>query len=139
MAYKDKERQKQANREASRRHRQRQQGITQAVDATPNESGVTSEMLHPSILDEFDNTKVDACLLPANYGQPDCECMHCQRNRTDGSNRKVNHGPAKSFHELQEHNEVNRVTLPGDVDYVDAANSQATSPSSAPEQAQDTR
>ena len=55
-------------------------------------------------------------LQPANFGKEDCECMHCQSNRKDGSKNIINHGTHKSASELAEH-EVNRVSLPGDADY----------------------
>ena len=54
---------------------------------------------------------------PTNFGKPDCECKMCQTNRVNGNKHKINHGEPKSACELAE-NEVNRVTLPGDVDYV---------------------
>ena len=54
--------------------------------------------------------------LPANFGQLDCECMHCQQSRANNSKLVLNHGPVKSFEQLAD-NEVNRVSLPGDIDY----------------------
>lgn len=55
--------------------------------------------------------------LPANFGQPDCQCKHCQQNRANGNKHIINHGPYKTADELAP-NEVNRMSLPGDVDYV---------------------
>lgn len=58
-------------------------------------------------------------VLPANFGQPDCQCFHCKQNRaSDVTNGRliINHGDYKSFEKLAK-NEVNRVSLPGDVDY----------------------
>ena len=46
----------------------------------------------------------------------DCNCLHCQTNRANGSRHSINHGPWKSAGELAA-NEINRVPLPGDVDY----------------------
>ena len=57
--------------------------------------------------------------LPANYAQSDCECMHCRQNRTNGNHHVINHGPYKGANELST-NELNRVSLPGDADYVGA-------------------
>jgi len=54
--------------------------------------------------------------FPANYGQPDCQCKHCQASRSRANGRLINHGPWKSASQLAA-NEVNRVSLPGDVDY----------------------
>jgi hypothetical protein len=55
--------------------------------------------------------------LPANFGQPDCECRHCQQNRRSDHKLIINHGAWKPASQLAA-NEVNRVSLPGDVDYV---------------------
>ena len=52
-------------------------------------------------------------ILPANYGEEDCACLHCQQN----SGKKIlDHGVYKDFSVLGE-NEMNRISLPGDVDY----------------------
>lgn len=104
MAYKDKERQKQANREASRRCRLRQQqGMTQ------DESKVI-----PVIPKQPEN------VIP-NYGQPNCQCRHCQTARTNKSKNVINHGSYKTASQLVE-NEINRVILPGDPDYEPTGN-----------------
>lgn len=58
--------------------------------------------------------------VPANFGQPDCACLHCQANRKTGGKFIINHGPRKTFDQLGD-NELNRVSLPGDVDYVGVA------------------
>ena len=52
-----------------------------------------------------------------NFGQPDCECMHCRQNRRQGNHHIINHGPYKPASALSQ-KELNRVSLPGDVDYV---------------------
>jgi len=49
---------------------------------------------------------------PANYGQPDC--VHCRQSK---GRRIINHGTPKTANQLGS-NEVNRVCLPGDIDYV---------------------
>lgn len=54
--------------------------------------------------------------VPENYGLEDCTCRHCQQTRK--TKTVLNHGPYKGVHELDE-NEVNRVSLPGDVDYTE--------------------
>ncbi len=51
-----------------------------------------------------------------NYGQPNCCCQHCQTNRANNNKHIINHGAYKRSHELGE-NELNRVALPGDVDF----------------------
>ncbi len=53
---------------------------------------------------------------PANFGQPDCTCMHCQQSKANDSKLVINHGPVKIYDQLAA-NEINRVSLPGDVDY----------------------
>lgn len=50
---------------------------------------------------------------PLNYGQADCQCLHCQQ---DQGRHVLNHGPYKTAAELAD-NEINRTTLPGDSDY----------------------
>ena len=54
--------------------------------------------------------------VPRNYGLVDCECRHCAVNRRIGIKPIINHGAYKSGNEFAD-NEINRVSLPGDVDY----------------------
>ena len=62
-----------------------------------------------------DNSVTDK--LPANYGLDDCQCKHCQQACSRGAQGSIiNHGQWKPIGELQP-KEVNRVALPGDVDY----------------------
>jgi len=93
MAYKDKEKQKEANRAAAQRRRDKSKGMTQ-LEAMPN------------VIPDS----------PANYGQSDCQCRHCTNVRAAGGRHVLNHGPYKPGNELSRH-ELNRVSLPGDVDY----------------------
>lgn len=51
-----------------------------------------------------------------NYGQLNCECVHCQTRRTNKSKNIISHGPWK-LHDQLDKDELNRVLLPGDVDY----------------------
>lgn len=60
---------------------------------------------------------LDPSVRPANYGLTDCQCKHCQQNRKAEHKLLINHGTYKSVEELGT-NEVNRVSLPGDIDYV---------------------
>ena len=68
MVYKDKEKQKEASKEAMRRYRvaekarrEREQGITpEAENVIPEQSVIPSDVI-------------------PNFGQPDCECKHCQQ------------------------------------------------------------
>ena len=52
-----------------------------------------------------------------NYGEANCECKMC---RVNGNKHIINHGTYKPAKQLQS-KELNRVTLPGDVDYEGAA------------------
>lgn len=58
-----------------------------------------------------------------NYGRADCECMHCQQCRANGSRLAVWHGRPMTASEILKHYSktgeavVNRQALPGDVDY----------------------
>lgn len=104
MPYKDREKQRIADKERQKRRRDKikakgvtKQGVTQGVTAT-------------SIAN-----KVTAHLAIENYGQPDCECWHCQNNGANGSKHILNHSQYKPVAELAE-NELNRVSLPGDSD-----------------------
>ncbi len=117
--YKDKQKQKEANRAASQRRRDKAKGMT---DVLTNEQYVIPEDkcdigVHADglviICDEVSGSTQP---LPANFGQADCECRHCQNNRKNGSRKIINHGPYKTAGELAE-NELNRVVFPSDPDY----------------------
>lgn len=54
---------------------------------------------------------------PENFGKDDCQCRHCRAMKTNGLFAKgstLNHGPYKK---KLGPGEVNRQTLPGDIDY----------------------
>jgi len=53
--------------------------------------------------------------LPENYGQPDCQCRHCQNNIKNNLGLTINHG--KRVNQTNPKH-VNRVSLPGDIDYI---------------------
>jgi len=81
---------------------------------TANRVSVT-ESLSVTGIDVTD--KVSVALpgqMPVNFGRPDCECRMCRNNRYSGSRFVINHGGYKA--ELAV-NELNRVSLPGDIDY----------------------
>ena len=67
-------------------------------------------------------TDDNVTLKPASYGLPDCQCQHCQTNRTNGNRSKINHSLWKPASKLGR-SETNRVSLPGDIDYHGAAES----------------
>jgi len=59
--------------------------------------------------------------LPANFGLENCECLHCRANKSSGNKHIINHGIWKPASKLAA-NELNRHSLPGDVDYVGVCN-----------------
>ena len=112
--YKDIEKRREANREANKRYRVSRgtKGITQ--DDTlklEQKQGITEKVSR-------------GITLPKNYGLPDCECVHCQQNRRMGGKFVLNHSRYMTDDELVEkfretgQRWINRVSLPGDVDYV---------------------
>jgi len=105
--YKDRNKQKEANRQIQARRRQ--QGVTKGV----TDQGVTGKGVTDNVIPIIED-------LPANFGQDDCDCRHCQNNRAKGSPHTLNHGPHKLAGALSK-GELNRVALPGDVDYKGAA------------------
>ena len=115
--YKDKDRQKEASRERQRRYKAKQkallnQGVTEQK-ALLNQGvteGVTLRSMQATEVEYLSRSK------PANYGQPDCQCRHCQNNRRSGNKYTLNHGPYKKLAQLGTR-EYNRVSLPGDPDY----------------------
>jgi len=117
--YKDKDKQKEANRGRQRRYRALRKGVT---ESRRDSKGVTLDMkpgggnLGPAIKETLSNGSVVLEDKPANFGQPNCECKHCQSVRSNKSHNVLNHGPHKPASELSL-NELNRVALPGDVDY----------------------
>jgi len=98
MAYKDKEKQKQASKERARRYRAKIKGVTPVAP-----EGVT---VTPCVTPKY----------PSEYGLPGCACMMCRAKRSNKSNAIINHGPYKRADRLSP-NELNRVPLPGDIDY----------------------
>lgn len=105
----NKEQQRAKTRARVKRYRDRAKSVTD-VTVTPEDvtlecnGVVTPEGVKPEV--------------PANYGQPNCECRHCAQTKTQRERGQIvlNHGAYKPEHELAD-NEVNRVSLPGDVDY----------------------
>lgn len=96
MPYKNKDKQRKATAAATKRYRERKQGITepeQTVGITTPE-GVVSQ-------------------VPPNYGKPNCLCLHCIQTK---GRLKINHAAYKTRAELGV-NEVNRITMEQDVDY----------------------
>ena len=124
MAYKDKERQKQANREASRRRRLRQQGMTQDSDKV-----IPVRPIEPvSVIPEPPANVIPGPI--AGYGQAGCQCMHCKQARVNRSTVTLNHGSWKPAVQLAK-GKLYRVTLPGDADYTGVADSSLGSPQGA--------
>ena len=108
MADKNKEKSKRASFERQRRYKAKQRALLS--------QGVTTE---PSIA-EFDKV-AELYNKPLNFGDPDCMCKMCIGNRSKTKPHILNHGALKRCDQLGE-NELNRVSLPGDVDFQGAAN-----------------
>ena len=98
MAYKDKDKQSQKQRDWVRQKRATKGSTGQGSTATSIANEVTAYLNIP------------------NYGLPDCQCRHCQNNRRSGNKYTLNHGPYKKLAQLGTR-EYNRVSLPGDPDY----------------------
>jgi len=105
MAYKDKEKQKQANREAAQRRRDKAKGMTKGMTGLGYDA--------PGMMQA---ETVKRMTKPDNYGEPDCKCQHCKSVRLNGNKHTINHGPWKHANQLAT-GEYNRVSLPGDIDY----------------------
>ena len=142
MPYKDELKRKEAQRERTRRYRSKQKGVT-SEGVTQHKAKLLRAVLHnvevgqkcnAGIVIPEDTTgtvthaktekqfmdAVRDIVKPINFGQPDCMCKHCQYNRTYGNKFTLNHGAWKRVSELGKR-EFNRVSLPGDVDYVGVA------------------
>lgn len=128
--YKDKHLQREANRKASQRRRDKQKGMMMVPVSGITNQGMTQESVTDNVIPKLpaDDTalaimEVTGNLpgemqdnLPANFGLVDCQCRHCCNNRKHSPHLTINHGPHKTFSELKD-GEVNRVSLPGDADY----------------------
>jgi hypothetical protein len=106
--YKNKDKAKQASKERMRRYRDKQKGVT---NVTPEDN--VTPCVTPTDVTPDCNT------LPANFGQADCQCLHCRANTNNGNRLTINHGQYKTADQLQP-NEVNRVSLPSDIDYIES-------------------
>ncbi len=113
--YKDKEKQRQADRERQKRRRDKikVKGVTK-----PGVTDKVTPKLDRNYL--LSGSQIGRERLPANFGQPDCQCRHCQNSRVARPHRghwSLNHGHTRQPEELAD-NELNRVAMPGDIDYV---------------------
>lgn len=115
MGYKDKDKQ----READRIRQQRRRDKVKAKDVTIPGCDVAAIKEYPD--GKVELISVEDVYKPPieNFGQPGCQCKHCQQNRNQGSRHIINHGPYKKEAELKGR-ELNRVALPGDPDFTPA-------------------
>ena len=81
-----------------------------------NRNTVTAKTVTDVTIPDRNTLPVTDALRPANYGQPDCECMMCTINSNKKRKLTINHDAHKHAGSLQI-DEVNRVAIPGDVDY----------------------
>ena len=66
------------------------------------------------------------CVTDNPYpGGPDCTCGMCKNKVINKSSKIINHGPYKTAANLKE-NEINRVPIPGDIDYAGVCHQDAT-------------
>lgn len=128
MAYKDKDKQREAGKKRVRRYRDKQKGVTSegVTQGVTSDGSVGIETL--AKIDVACGDKLSHGLtmtpegpmlkVPANYGQADCRCRHCQQTKIlrERGQLTLNHGARKTITELGD-NEINRVSLPDDVDY----------------------
>lgn len=90
---------------------------TVAQDTLQSTNGQAAIQSHPESIVPIMTPEGLAVKVPANYGLSDCTCRHCKQAKTNKSSAVINHGPYKPASELGP-NEINRVSLPGDIDYV---------------------
>ena len=111
--YKDKDKQKAANKQAAQRRRDKAKGMT---DVTPSASVIPDYVIPNShtLTMTPEGPKPE---VPTNYGLSDCECNHCRINKSKGGRHILNHGAYKDAGQLAD-NEMNRVAMPGDVDHI---------------------
>ncbi len=126
MPYKDKDKQIEASKASMKRYRARRQKRCEradVIDVVPD--AVVPFDISPAVYamsltreqgqhKRADKTHEDSAGSaqpgqgiannPDNYGQPDCECKHCQTNRVKHT---INHGAYKPATQLAEH-ELNR-------------------------------
>lgn len=132
--YKDPAKQKQANKEAIKRFRANKAKKNAPESTTIDErlsEGITTRVLQgqgiPSGITAIPKTYEQETYransleppmqkYPLNYGLSDCTCKHCQQNRVMSNKFTINHGAYKPAEQLAT-NEVNRVSMPGDIDY----------------------
>ena len=94
---------------------------TKGKSEQPKSEQIKNEQPNPNRRDNLQATEVQYIVERAKtipgFGGPNCECMHCRAIKSNGLNLTINHGPYKPAGELVE-NEVNRVAMPGDPDYI---------------------
>ena len=105
------EAQRAKTRERVKRYRDKAKSVTEVTSESENVTVTPSVTPGLTVTPEGPKRKV-----PANYSLEDCECKHCDWNRKTGGKHALNHGEYKDCSQLAD-NEVNRVSLPGDVDY----------------------
>ena len=115
------DKQKALQRERTKRYRENRalqgKGVTSGGVTIPN--GVKSVPIRPKTEKQFMDAVRDI-VKPANFGASDCMCKMCIGNRLSAKPHIINHGAWKRCESLAT-NELNRVSLPGDVDYVEVA------------------
>ena len=98
-----------------------QQQVTEPVKVLQKQSVALNKVLHgqsvaSSVAPGITTPEGEVSEVPENYGEADCQCLHCKQARTNKSRNVLNHGAYKPASKLGP-NELNRVSLPGDCDY----------------------
>lgn len=88
MAYKDKDKQRAADRERQRHYRATRKGVTSEGVTQGVTEGVTGPSVTQTIIPEQQAGKTDPIEVITNYGQPDCECIHCRQARKSQLTRR---------------------------------------------------
>ena len=111
MPYKDPEKRRKASQQSMQRKRQ---GLTSPKDVNPEE--LTREDTSRNHQLSTITPEGLSTAIPTDYGKPGCACLSCRANRASGNRHVINHGSYKPASRLGP-KEINRVALPGDVDY----------------------
>jgi hypothetical protein len=100
-------------------------------DTKSDKSDITPEYMQRlvnegnKILERQSIEVFNSLVKPENYGLDNCQCKHCQACITNKSTARLNHGEYMTAAELEQNGyDFNRVTLPGDIDYVGVCNQQ---------------
>jgi len=88
-------------------------GLSVSINDAVSVSDTPIDTVMEQVLDTISNQ------LPANFGQDDCQCLHCKQIKLVNPKARLNHGDYMSASELVANGYTyNRQALPGDIDYI---------------------